>query len=152
MIIIIITRRNEKTRKNNSMKKCSATRRNITNGGAKRKTPSRNRWRQCRQDSVIRVTGPGELFPETEVFMIALQDQLINTRNCQKHIMKGANICVDRCSICGSKPEIITHSISGCSASAQADYDTRQGSILQIWTSIYHANKTDRDIPHNHTS
>ena len=33
----------------------------------------------------------GELFPETEGFLIAIQDQVIATKNYQKYIIKGNN-------------------------------------------------------------
>lgn len=41
----------------------------------------------------------GELFPETEGFMSAIQDQVIETRNYQKYIMKIRNV-VDVCRRC----------------------------------------------------
>ncbi|XP_028163341.1 uncharacterized protein LOC114354934, partial [Ostrinia furnacalis] len=50
----------------------------------------------------------GEMFPETEAFMIAIQDQVIDTKNYQKYIMKKPNI-TDTCRRCHSSPEHIQH-------------------------------------------
>lgn len=37
------------------------------------------------------------LFPETETFMIAIQDQVIDTRNYQKHIIRAQNLPTGSC-------------------------------------------------------
>ncbi|KAI5725906.1 hypothetical protein M8J77_021558 [Diaphorina citri] len=34
----------------------------------------------------------GALFPETEGFMVAIQDQVVNTKNYMKHIIKDLNV------------------------------------------------------------
>lgn len=87
----------------------------------KRVTPTRkhNEWRNKAHRGRHLHTVPnewlvrGELFRETEGFMVAILDQVINYL---KPIIKEANIHDDRCKICESKPETITYIISGYSA------------------------------------
>lgn len=45
----------------------------------------------------------GYLFPETEGFVVAIQDQVIKTKNYEKYIMKQDNV-IDKCRKCG-KPQ-----------------------------------------------
>lgn len=44
--------------------------------------------------AVVQILKVGQL-PETEEFLFAIQDQVITTRNCQKHILKDTNIIND---------------------------------------------------------
>ena len=62
----------------------------------------------------------GTLFPETEGFMLAIQDQIILIRNYQKFIHK-FNIN-DKCRICNRESETIQHIISGCKLLANTEY------------------------------
>ncbi|XP_052756188.1 uncharacterized protein LOC128201893 [Galleria mellonella] len=55
----------------------------------------------------------GDLFPETEAFAMAIQDQVINTKNYQKHITH-TNISVDICRRCHEAPETIQHITGAC--------------------------------------
>ena len=49
---------------------------------------------------------------ETEGLMTAGQDQALNIRYYNKHIMKEGQ--GDRCGMCHSQPETVEHIISGC--------------------------------------
>ncbi|CAG4968893.1 unnamed protein product [Colias eurytheme] len=73
----------------------------------------------------------GELFPETEGFMIAIQDQVIETRNYRKHIMK-IPTTQDICRKCHNSTETIQHITGACSAIVQTDYKHRHDQIANI--------------------
>lgn len=77
----------------------------------------------------------GHLIPETEGFMIAIQDGVINTKNYQKHVLK-QNIEDDRCRRCRETYETIEHITGGCSQLAQNQYTRRHD---QVATIIYKA-------------
>ena len=49
---------------------------------------------------------------ETEGFIRAAQDQALNTRYLNKHIIKQGT--PDRCRMCHAQPETVEHIISGC--------------------------------------
>jgi hypothetical protein len=51
------------------------------------------------------------IHPETEGFIFAIQDRVINTRNYKKHIC-GLQSIIDKCRICGTEGETIEHIIS----------------------------------------
>jgi hypothetical protein len=53
------------------------------------------------------------IHPETEGFIFAIQDRVINTRNYKKHIC-GLQSIIDKCRICGTEGETIEHIISSC--------------------------------------
>jgi hypothetical protein len=72
----------------------------------------------------------GELFPETEGFMIAIQDQTIETRNYQKHILKMP--LVDICRKCHSSTETIQHITGACKSIVQTDYKHRHDQVAYI--------------------
>lgn len=74
----------------------------------------------------------GELFPETEGFMIAIQDQVISTKNYLKHIIKDPNTQDDRCRMCGKRPETIQHLTSACEKLAQTEYLQRHNRVAAI--------------------
>lgn len=73
----------------------------------------------------------GELFPETEAFMLAIQDQVIDTRNYQKHIIRNPNIA-DTCRRCCSSSETIQHITGACKAIVQTDYKHRHDQVAAI--------------------
>ncbi|KAL0810623.1 hypothetical protein ABMA28_010737 [Loxostege sticticalis] len=79
-----------------------------------------NAWLSC-----------GELFPETEGFMIAIQDQTIETRNYQKYIMK-QRIPTDQCRKCNSSSETIQHITGACKSIVQTDYKHRHDQVANI--------------------
>ncbi|KAG7301002.1 hypothetical protein JYU34_015366 [Plutella xylostella] len=74
----------------------------------------------------------GELFPETEGFMVAIQDQVIETKNYQKHIMKLPGSQNDKCRKCNSAPETIQHITGACKSIVQTDYKHRHDQVANI--------------------
>jgi hypothetical protein len=75
------------------------------------------------------------VFPETEGFIFAIQDRVINTRNYKKHIC-GLQSIIDKCRICGTEGETIEHIISSCTVLAQSEYKKRH----DIFAKIIHMN------------
>jgi hypothetical protein len=73
--------------------------------------------------------------PETEGFIFAIQDRVINTRNYKKHIC-GLQSIIDKCRICGTEGETIEHIISSCTVLAQSEYKNRH----DIFAKIIHMN------------
>ena len=74
----------------------------------------------------------GDLFPETEGFFIAIQDQVVNTKNYRKHIIKDPSVRDDRCRKCNEKAETIQHIMSACSTLSQSEYLHRHDQIAAI--------------------
>ncbi|PZC82879.1 hypothetical protein B5X24_HaOG209322 [Helicoverpa armigera] len=72
----------------------------------------------------------GELFPETEGFMMAIQDQVIETRNYRKYIIKNLNN--DICRKCNSAAETIQHITGACKSIAQTDYKHRHDQVANV--------------------
>ncbi|XP_064074799.1 uncharacterized protein LOC135194103 [Vanessa tameamea] len=72
----------------------------------------------------------GYLFPETEGFLISIQDQVINTKNYRKHIIKDPSSLDDRCRKCHKNPETIQHIINACPLLTQNDYTHRHNQIV----------------------
>ena len=64
---------------------------------------------------------------ETELFIIAAQDQSLFTKNYQANIMHNGTKA--KCSFCADKVETIDHLVSGCSILTPREYknQTRQG-------------------------
>jgi hypothetical protein len=75
------------------------------------------------------------IHPETEGFIFAIQDHVINTRNYKKHIC-GLQSIIDKCRICGTEGETIEHIISSCTVLAQSEYKKRH----DIFAKIIHMN------------
>ncbi|KAG6439021.1 hypothetical protein O3G_MSEX000416 [Manduca sexta] len=74
----------------------------------------------------------GNLFPETEGFMLAIQDQIINTKNYRKHIIKDPTVLNDKCRRCHSQPETIQHITGACITLTQTDYTHRHNQVASI--------------------
>ncbi|XP_026323226.1 uncharacterized protein LOC113232673 [Hyposmocoma kahamanoa] len=74
----------------------------------------------------------GNLFPETEGFMIAIQDQIINTKNYRKFIIKDSSVINDKCRKCRIQPETIQHITGACTALAQTDYTHRHNQVANV--------------------
>ena len=72
----------------------------------------------------------GELFPETEGFMLAIQDQIIETRNYKKHIIHDTQI--DLCRHCHCASETIQHITGACKSITQTDYKHRHDQVACI--------------------
>lgn len=74
----------------------------------------------------------GELHPETEGFIIAVQDQVILTKNYQKYIIKDPSITNDKCRRCQIHPETIDHITAGCQILAGTEYTLRHNIVAKI--------------------
>lgn len=74
----------------------------------------------------------GNLFPETEGFMVAIQDQVLPTRNYLKFIVKDQNIVTDDCRRCGAQHETIQHILAGCTVLVSEGYKRRHDNIGKI--------------------
>ena len=72
----------------------------------------------------------GQLYPETEGFMMAIQDRVIRTKNYEKHVLK-MNI-EDRCRKCGQIGESIEHVMAGCPALANTAYLGRHNQLAKL--------------------
>jgi hypothetical protein len=72
----------------------------------------------------------GELYPETEGFITAIQDSVIATKNHQKYIFK--SISDDKCRLCKEKSETIEHVIGSCSILANTEYLNRHNQVAKI--------------------
>jgi hypothetical protein len=75
------------------------------------------------------------IHPETEGFIFAIQDRVVNTRNYKKHIC-GLQSIIDKCRICGTEGETIENIISSCTVLAQSEYKKRH----DIFAKIIHLN------------
>lgn len=74
----------------------------------------------------------GKMFPETEGFLLAIQDQTIPTRNYLKYIIKDPSIQSDRCRYGCQVQESIQHLTGGCQAFAATEYKERHDSVGKI--------------------
>ncbi|CAG4919909.1 unnamed protein product [Colias eurytheme] len=74
----------------------------------------------------------GELFPETEGFMLAIQDQIIDTKNYRKYIIRDSSSRSDHCRHCHKQPETIQHITGACSSITQTDYKHRHDQVAAI--------------------
>ncbi|KAL1455889.1 hypothetical protein WDU94_000654 [Cyamophila willieti] len=72
----------------------------------------------------------GELYPETEGFITAIQDSVIATKNHQKFIFK--TITDDKCRLCKEKSETIEHVIGSCKILANTEYLNRHNQVAKI--------------------
>ncbi|XP_022188758.2 uncharacterized protein LOC111047332 [Nilaparvata lugens] len=73
----------------------------------------------------------GSLFPETEGFVQAIQDQVIATNAYRRHVM-GDRTISDKCRMCASAVESIQHIVSGCSVLAPREYMLRHNNVAKI--------------------
>ena len=62
--------------------------------------------------------------------MLAIQDQLIRTKNYRKFILK--EDVTDKCRMCGSNSETIQHITGGCKCLAPRDYKDRHDAVAKI--------------------
>lgn len=73
----------------------------------------------------------GQLFPETEGFVLAIQDNVIATRNYRKYIIN-ETIDTDVCRKCQQSRETIEHITGGCKLLAGTDYTDRHNTAAKI--------------------
>jgi hypothetical protein len=83
-------------------------------------------------DASIQWLTRGYLFPETEGFIIAIQDQVVATRNYLKYIVKDPNTSDDKCRRCGTMQETVQHILAGCTMLAQTAYKNRHDNVGKI--------------------
>lgn len=74
----------------------------------------------------------GILFPETEGFIVAIQDQVMGTLNYRKYIIRDHSVTNDKCRMCKLKPETIEHIISSCQILAAREYMDRHNAVAKI--------------------
>lgn len=74
----------------------------------------------------------GQLQPETEGFIIAIQDQVIATRNYRKYIIKDRAQQTDTCRRCHLQSETIEHITNGCKILTGTEYTLRHDFVARI--------------------
>ncbi|KAL3274164.1 hypothetical protein HHI36_015578 [Cryptolaemus montrouzieri] len=74
----------------------------------------------------------GELFAETEGFLMANQDQVITRNNYKKIIMKDGTLQTDKCRKCHIRSETRQHITSDCEQLANTDYLHRHNHVCNI--------------------
>ncbi|CAH1108044.1 unnamed protein product [Psylliodes chrysocephalus] len=74
----------------------------------------------------------GGIFPETEGFLCAIQDQIIPTRSYLKYIVKDGNIKTTKCRMCNKGHENVEHLISSCEVLAPREYTNRHNNVAKI--------------------
>lgn len=92
----------------------------------------------------------GELYGETEGFMCAIQDGVINTKNYRKFILK-EHLPDDLCRMCKKTPETIQHIISGCTLIAHTEYLKRHNltaGILHQKITLKHKLSVETEVPY----
>ena len=71
-----------------------------------------------------------ELFPETKGFVVAIQDKVICTRNCLKHILRHN---VDhKCHFCRNPNKTTIHIMDGCMVLFWREYTRRHNDMCRI--------------------
>ncbi|KAK9498065.1 hypothetical protein O3M35_003947 [Rhynocoris fuscipes] len=80
----------------------------------------------------------GSLFPETEGFIAAIQDQVVPTRYYLKRIVQDNTVQEEACRLCGSAPETIFHIIS--SRPDVVWHDKKEGKVYIIDVSVPDSN------------
>ena len=74
----------------------------------------------------------GNIYPETEGFLLAIQDQVIATRNYFKHIIKDTSTQDDKCRKCNLTSETIDHITAACKILAVTEYTDRHNIAAKI--------------------
>lgn len=96
----------------------------------------------------------GELFPETEGFLIAIQDQVIATKNYLKYIIRDESIADDTCRRCLRAPETIQHITAGCQTLSSTEYLHRHncaGKIIHLKLAQLHKLTSDKKPYYEYT-
>ncbi|CAH1098853.1 unnamed protein product [Psylliodes chrysocephalus] len=75
--------------------------------------------------------GRADIFAETEGFMIAIQDQVIATKNYLKYIIR-AQVENDLCRKCHQQSETIQHITSACPILVPREYLSRHNQVAKI--------------------
>jgi hypothetical protein len=74
----------------------------------------------------------GSLFAETERFMIAIQDEVIATKNYRKFILRDSQLPDDKCRKCNAASATIQHILGGCGVLSQTEYKARHDTMGKI--------------------
>lgn len=74
----------------------------------------------------------GDLFPETEGFVLSIQDHVIATLNYRRYIIKDPNVKDDKCRVCKTRPETIEHITNACPVMAAKEYTERHNAVARI--------------------
>lgn len=90
----------------------------------------------------------GNLFPETEGFMLAIQDGIINTRAYSKFIIKDPTVTDDKCRRCHNARETIEHITNSCSTLAPTKYLDRHNAAAKI---IHQSIAIEHSLLNKHT-
>lgn len=72
----------------------------------------------------------GNIFSETEGFVVAIQDRIIATKNYRRHILHEE--IDDLCRKCNAVGETIEYIIAGCPALAERAYLVRYTAVTKI--------------------
>lgn len=72
-----------------------------------------------------------DIFAETEGFMVAIQDQVIATKNYLKYIVR-ADLESDQCRRCRQQPETIQHITGACQTLVATEYLARHNQVAKI--------------------
>ena len=72
-----------------------------------------------------------DLFAETEGFLIAIQDQVILTRNYMKYILEQPNID-ELCRRCGKETDTIQHITVACEQLTPTEYVERHDGVAKV--------------------
>jgi hypothetical protein len=72
------------------------------------------------------------MFIESEGHIMAIQDQVLPTKNCRKYIMNDNTVTDDKCNKCESRRETTEHILSECRALAAKEYVNRHNNIDKI--------------------
>lgn len=74
----------------------------------------------------------GNIFPETEGFLCAIQDQIVPTKSYLKYIIKDPTIPHTKCRMCGQGHENIEHLLNSCTVLAPREYTNRHNDVAKI--------------------
>ncbi len=74
----------------------------------------------------------GQMFPETEGFLLAIQDQVVPTRNYLKYIARDVSVVDDNCRYGCRTTETIQHITGGCQVFSGTEYKLRHDAVAKI--------------------
>ncbi|KAI5718661.1 hypothetical protein M8J77_024813 [Diaphorina citri] len=86
----------------------------------------------CHSSSSDWLKPQSSIYCETEGFILAIQDQVIKTKNYKKHILNTLDIPDDKCRVCHQGSETIQHITSACSSLANSEYLYRHNLSAKI--------------------
>lgn len=92
------------------------------------------------------------LRPTTESNVIAIQDQVLQTRNYRAYVIKDLPTSSDMCRVCSEPGETLDHVIGSCSALARTAYIRRHDSVVKLvhWALSRRLRLPCGETPHTH--